>query len=140
MLVAASVAGVLVTNVNDISNSIDAYSGDVADKIDTDVEIISDPGSDAVYNASGDENVTLLVKNTGQKTLAGDGSDLDILLDGEYVATDVLTTTVPVGGGNDPWRRGVVAELEIDRALEIGAHRIVIDANGDREVFEFYVP
>ncbi|OLZ39729.1 flagellar protein G [Natrinema saccharevitans] len=139
MLVAAGVAGTLVTNVNEISNSVEAHSGDVTDKIDTDIEIISDPGSDAVYDSDGSENITLLVKNTGQKTLATDESDLDVLVNGTYVSSDEFTVTVRDGGSQ--WRSGTVAQLEIDRSLATDAeHRVVVTINGAEEVFEFYVP
>lgn len=139
MLIAAAVAGTLVTNVNEISNSVETHSGDVTDKIDTDIEIISDPGSDAVYNSDGAENVTILVKNTGRKTLATDGGGPDVLVNGTYVERDALTVTVRDGGGQ--WRPGTVAQLEIDRSLATGAeHRVVVTINGAEEVFEFYVP
>ncbi|MGQ3411291.1 flagellar protein G [Natrinema sp. LN54] len=138
MLVAAGVAGTLVTNVNELSNSVDTQSADVTDKIDTDIEIISDPGSDAVYNSDGAENVTILVKNTGQKTLADDGTGLDVLVNGSYISDEAMTVTVQDGGG--PWRRGTVAELEIDQSLATGEeHRVKVTVNGAEEVFEFYV-
>ncbi len=138
MLVAAGVAGTLVTNVNDISNSVETHSGDVTDKIDTEIEIISDPGSDAVYDSDGDENVTILVKNTGRKTLATDGGNLDVLVNGTYVGRDEFTVTVLDGG---QWRPGTVARLEIDRSLATSAeHRVVVTVNGAEEVFEFHVP
>jgi len=138
MLVAAGVAGTLVTNVNDLSNAVDSHSGDVTTEIDTDIEIISDPGSGAVYNANGEENVTLLVKNTGRATLAADSTTLDVLVDGVYVSSDAFTVTVQEGG---PWRDGAVAALEVDRSLATGEeHRLVVTVNGAEEVFEFYVP
>ncbi|QSX00283.1 flagellar protein G [Haloterrigena alkaliphila] len=141
MLVAAGVAGTLVTNVNEISGSIDTYSGDVRDQIDTDVEIISDPGSDAVYNETdGNGTVSVLIKNTGQKTLSSDASALDVLIDGEYVSNGSATLTVHEGSSS-AWRRGEVAELEIPQTLETGAeHRVVVIVNGDEETLEFYVP
>lgn len=141
MLVAAGVAGTLVANVNDISNSIDTYSGDVKDQIDTDIEIISDPGSDAVYNASGENNISILVKNTGQKTLASDGTGLDILVNGEYVSSESYSLEVHDGtDGSAAWRSGNVAEIQIDQLLDAGEeHRVVVIANGDRETFDFYV-
>lgn len=137
MLVAAGVAGTLVTNVNELSNSVDTQSSDVTDKIDTDIEIISDPGSDAVYDDTAG-TVTILVKNTGQKTLADDGTGLDVLVNGSYVSSGAMTVTVQDGGG--PWRRGTVAALEIDRSLAPGEeHRVQVTVNGAEEVFEFYV-
>jgi len=137
MLVAAGVAGTLVTNVNDLTNSVDSQSGDMTDKIDTDIEIISDPGSHAVYNSSGAENITLLVKNTGRKTLTADSTALDVLVDGSYVSSDEFTVAVTDGG---PWRDGTVAEFEISRSLATGEeHRVSVTVNGAEEVFEFYV-
>ncbi|NUB89720.1 flagellar protein G [Haloterrigena sp. SYSU A558-1] len=139
MLVAAGVAGTLVTNVTEISGSIDTYGGEVKEKIDTDVEIISDPGSDAIYNDTS-ENVSVLIKNTGQKTLASDGSALDVLIDGEYVSSESATFTVHEGS-SDTWRRGEVAELELEQKLEPETeHRIVVIVNGDEETLRFYVP
>lgn len=138
MLVAAGVAGTLVTNVSEISESVDTYGSDVAETIDTDIEIISDPGSNAVYNTSGNENITLLVKNTGAETLAADGSGLDVLVNGRYITDGNLTVTVRDTG---PWRRGVVAELQINQKLATNdEHRVVVIANENREVFQFYVP
>ncbi|WP_126662324.1 flagellar protein G [Haloterrigena salifodinae] len=141
MLVAAGVAGTLVTNVTEISGSIDTYSGEVREQIDTDIEIISDPGSDAIYNESdGNGTVSVLIKNTGQKTLASDGSELDVLIDGAYVSSESATFTVREGS-SDAWRRGEVAELELEQQLEPGTeHRIVVIVNGDEETLRFYVP
>ncbi len=141
MLVAAGVAGTLVTNVNDISGSIETQSGDVREKIDTDIEIISDPGSDAVYDGEG--NVSILVKNTGDRTLSGDGSDLDVLINGEYRTNGEFSTELHGGDADSSaWRSGEVLEIRLDGAdLDSGTeHRIAVLTNGDDETFEFYVP
>ncbi|WP_276255649.1 flagellar protein G [Halomontanus rarus] len=138
MLVAAGVAGTLVTNVNELSSSIDTHSSDVREQIDTDIEIISDPGSGAMYDDSegnGNETITLLVKNTGERTLSTDPAHLDVTVDGRYVSRSELTLSVVDGS---TWREGTVAELEIGEPLETGEHRIVVTTSGDREVFEFY--
>ncbi|ELY65403.1 flagellin [Natronococcus jeotgali] len=162
MVVAAGVAGTLVTAVTDVSSSVSTQTGDTAETIDTDIEIISDAGSDAVYDAEND-TVTLYVKNTGENTLPGDGTGLDVVLDGEYVSSEAYLpgdgtgldvvldgeyvsseAYLPGDGsgieihGDDHWRPGAVAELEIDRALEAGAeHRAVVTINSSRAVFEF---
>ncbi|MCU4751736.1 flagellar protein G [Halobacteria archaeon AArc-curdl1] len=136
MLLAAAIAGTLVANVNDISNSIDTQSSNVQQQLDTDIEIISDAGSDAIYdNDTG--NITLLVKNTGQETLANDGTGIDVLVDGRFVSSNNFEIEVVTG---EVWRRGEVAEIIIEEPLESGEHRVVVDVGGDREVFEFYVP
>lgn len=143
MIVAAGVAGTLVTTVTDVSSSVSTQTGNTADAIDTDIAIISDAGSDAVYDEDdegdegdeGDGTVTLYVKNTGEKTLASDGAGLDVLVDGEYVSSDELEIEIH---GDDHWRSGAVAELKIDRTLETGEeHRAVVTKNDSRAVFEF---
>ncbi|SDN20457.1 flagellar protein FlaG [Haloarchaeobius iranensis] len=135
MLVAASVAGTLVTSVGDVSGSIDARSADAAQTIDTEVDIISDPGSEAVYDDS-TTTVTLLVKNTGNGRLPADASKPDVLVDGQYVGAADRTLTVVSGS---EWRSGNVVRLELTADLDPGEHRVVLIVNGDREVFEFYV-
>ncbi|WP_256297666.1 hypothetical protein [Haloarchaeobius salinus] len=134
MLVAASVAGTLVTSVGDVSGSIDARSADAAQTIDTEIDVISDPGSDAVYDGS---TVTLLVKNTGNGRLSADASKPDVLVDGQYVGASDRTLNV-VGGGSE-WMPGDVIRLELTVDLDPGEHRVVVIINGDREVFEFNV-
>ncbi len=138
MLVAAAVAGTLVASVTDISDSIDVHSGDVRDQIDTDIEIISDAGSDAVYDES-EGNITLLIKNTGERTLSTDPGAHDVLVNGEFVTEDGLEFEVV--SDDESWRSGAVVSLEIDGDLEATdrtEHRVVVDVGGDREVFEFY--
>lgn len=142
MLVAAAVAGTLVGSVTDISNSIDVHSSEVADDIDTDIEIISDAGSDAVYD--GGDEITLLVKNTGTSTLSEDPDAHDVLVNGQYI-TGWPEEAIEIKN-DDVWRSGVVAEFTIDLteddAIDAddldGENRIVVDVGGDREVFEFY--
>ncbi len=140
MIVAAGVAGTLVTTVTDVSSSVSTQTGNTADAIDTDIAIISDAGSDAVYDEDDEDDgddgtVTLYVKNTGEKTLASDGTGLDVLVDGEYVSSDELEIEIH---DDDHWRSGAVAELEIDRTLETGEeHRAVVTKNDSRAVFEF---
>lgn len=130
--IAVTVSGAMVESVSDISESIDQRSVDVAKSIDTDVEIISDAGSDAVSNGT---HVTLLVKNTGEGTLPAEAEELDLLLDGQYV--DPASVSVSVIGGGD-WREGNVTRVVIERSLDAGEHRAVVIVNGDREVFRFY--
>ena len=137
MIIAASVAGVLTDTVGRLSGAIDDQGLQVSEDVRTDVEIISDSGSDAVYNASGDDLVVVHLKNTGSETLSVDGTAIDVLLDGRY-ETDVTAALVD---GADSWRPGEVARLTIDRSsdpLESGTdHRLKVVVNGDEEVFEF---
>ncbi|NHN41649.1 flagellar protein G [Halorubellus sp. JP-L1] len=135
MIIAASVAGTMVTNVAQVSDAIDSRSVDAEQRIDTEIEIISDPGSSAVYD-DGSTTVSLLVKNTGANTLPAEPGKVDVIVDGEYVSASAQTFFVL---DETSWRTGTVVRLEIDRSLDPGEHRVVLVVNGDREEFTFYV-
>lgn len=132
LVVAASVAGTFTNEVQRLSGALGDRGLDVSKQIRTDVEVISDADAGNVYNASNEENVTVLVKNTGSRNLAGDPHELDVILDGEY-QTD-LSVTVIGGGG---WGVGTVARVEINQSLDPGDHRVKLIVNEDEEVFEF---
>lgn len=130
--VAAAVSGTMVETVTDISDSFDEQGADVERQIDTDIEIISDSGSGAVYDGT---NVTVLVKNTGARTVATE--EMDVLLDGRYVAGADYETTVVGGGG--AWVEDAVVRLEMTASLDAGDHRVLVVVNGQREVLRFHV-
>ncbi len=138
MLVAATVAGTLVVSVTDVSASIDDYSGELSEEIETDVTVISDAGSDAVYD---DDELTLLVKNTGERTLSTDPEVHAVLINGQYADTADVSIADPTGG-EVSWQSGDVVEITVDDASEngyvSGENRVVVDVGGDREVFEFH--
>jgi len=135
LTVALGVATTLTTNVADISNSIGERGGSVSGDIKTDVEIISDGGApDSIYNDTSG-NVTLLVKNTGQKTLPADGSQLDVLIDGRY--TTVANATVVGRPNGSTWGPGEVLRVTLSSPLDPGPHRIKVIANGDSSTLRF---
>jgi flagellar protein FlaG len=139
LLVAASVAGTLIVSVEQVSDSVDQQSKDLTQQIDTELTVISDPASNAIYDDGGDDGdptLTLLVKNTGQNTLETEGSNVDVLLGGQYQSNP---ETEVVSGG-ERWSSGAVAEVTVtlDEELESGDHRITVLANGNRTTFEFY--
>ena len=134
MVIAAGVAGTMVDSVSGVSEALDSRSVDVARDIETEVEVISDPGSGAIYD-DGATEVTLLVKNTGSRTLPASADALDLLVDGRYV--DPADVSVSVVGGSE-WRRGAVLRVRIDRSLGGGEHRVVVMVAEDREVLTFY--
>lgn len=132
ILVAASVAGTMTTGVNRLSESLGDRSIDVSDEIRTDIEIISDPGSNAVYDAE-NGTVTILVKNTGSSRLDHDSSSFDVLVDGSY-QTNLSTSVI----GGETWGVGDVTRLVVsDVPLTSDDHRVVVIVNDDREVIEF---
>ena len=67
LLVAASVAGTLIVGVEQVSDSVDQQSEDMTQQIDTELTVISDPASNAIYDGDsenegdGDPTLRLLV-------------------------------------------------------------------------------
>ncbi|WP_324665498.1 flagellar protein G [Haloarcula sediminis] len=130
MMIAASVAGVFTSSIGQLSGAISEQGFDVSSDVRTDIEVISDSGSDAIYDSG---TITLYVKNTGTERLAADPGVLDILVNGQFV-TDYSVTRAD---GDGAWQPGTVVRLEIQQSLDAGDHRVQITVNGDEEVFEF---
>lgn len=135
IVIAASVAGTLTSEVDRVSDAISAKSLDVAGEIRADAEIVSDAGAQ-VYNRSGDENVTIHVRNTGASDLPAESGTFDVLLDGAYVTG----VNVSVVGGGETWHRGDVVRLEFSPTEPLDPdtdHRLKLVVRGDEEVFRF---
>ena len=136
LLIAASVAGTFTQGVQRLSSALGDRSIDVSGDVRTNVEIISDPASGAVYDAAAGENgvVTLLVKNTGSRDLEASSDQIDVLLDGRYQTG--LTLEVVDGPA---WTVGNVVRITIPlaRTLGDGDHRVKIIVRGDEEVLQF---
>jgi len=133
MAIAASVAGVFTSSIGELSNAVSEQGLDVSSDVRTDVEIISDSGSDNIYDDSS-ETITVHVKNTGSETLAPVPGQMDLFVDGVFASN--YTVTLEPDGGNS-WRPGGVVRIDIDRTLNSGDHRLKLVVNGDEEVFEF---
>lgn len=139
LVVAAGVAGTLVTEVDRVSQSVSHHGDEVSETIETDIEVISDTGSDAIYNSSGNENVTVLVKNTGSRNLVADSRAVDVLVDGVFIPPSNFTIERADASDERSWERGSVVAIEIDRALEPGDHRVTVRVNGNEAVLQFRV-
>ncbi|WP_158056504.1 flagellar protein G [Halorussus halophilus] len=137
LLIAASVAGTFTSGVQRLSSALGDRSVDVMEDVRTDVEIISDPGSSAVYDGDGEGNVTLLVKNTGRRDLEAENDKIDVLIDGKY-QVDVTLTVVD----GQYWTVGNVVKVEIDPAqtLANGDHRVTVIVNEDTQTLRFRTP
>jgi flagellar protein FlaG len=133
MAIAASVAGVFTSSIGQLSNAVSEQGLDVSSDVRTDVEIISDSGSDTIYDENPD-TITIHVKNTGSETLSPTPGQIDVFVDGAF-ASDYTVTLEPDGGNS--WRPGDVVRIEIAQSLADGDHRIKLIVNGDEEVFEF---
>jgi flagellar protein FlaG len=131
--VAAGVSGALVTTVDGISDSLDERGASVSAAIETDIEVISDPGSDAVYDSG---TVRLLVKNTGERPLPAGATGVEVLVDGRYVPSSEYSVTVLDG---DEWRDGAVVRVTASRVLSAGSHRATVVVGSERETVRFRV-
>lgn len=134
MLIAVSVAGTFTESVGRLARDIVAQGTQVTEEVRTDVEIISDGGSDAVYDEA-TTNVTLLVKNAGTNALAPEVSTIGLYVDSRY-QSDFEVTLVTDGS---TWEPGGVVRVETDTdvAPDTGLHRARVIVNGDRETLTF---
>lgn len=133
IVVAASVAGVLTSEVGRLSSAIDDRGVDLSHDIESDFEVISDAGSDSCcYDGT---NITLLVKNTGSRDLPTDTNQIDVLVDSTY-DSHVNVTVLE----DSDWNPESVARLNVtESGLDAGDHRVKISIKSDEEVFEFRV-
>ncbi|KKF39881.1 flagellar protein G [Halorubrum saccharovorum] len=146
LVIAAGVVGTITTGVDRVSAAVDDAGLDATETLRTDVTIISDANA-GVYDAT-EENVTLLIKNTGTYRLAPDGSDLDVVFDGQYVGPSAINGKLVSADAGAAWSRGDVLRLTIDtgqladtptNGLADGDHRVFVTVNGDEELFQFRV-
>jgi flagellar protein FlaG len=145
LVIAAGVVGTITTGVDRVSAAVEDAGLDATEQLRTDVTVISDANA-GVYNASGDENVTLLIKNTGTYRLRPDGSGVDVVFDGSYVRRSAVEGELVSAGDGAAWSRGDVLRLTIDvnqldgtsDGLDPGTdHRVYLTVNGDEELFQF---
>lgn len=139
IVVAAGVAGTLVTEVDRVSQSITEQSDGMSEQIETDIRIISDTSSesDAIYNDT-EDNVTLLVKNTGDVELTASADSIDLLIEGRFITSENVTVEV-IEGENATWSPGSVVRIEADTgSIDVdGRTRISVTANEDEAIVQF---
>jgi len=139
IVIAAGVAGTLTSEVGRLSGAIDDIGIDLSQDIRTDIEIISDEGSESggTNTAFDSGNLTLHVKNTGSRNLPASSDSVDVFVDGQYEST----VTVTVVDGTE-WDVDDVVRLEIETTLtgsDTGDHRVKVVVGSDEEVFEFRI-
>lgn len=137
MVIAASVAGVFTSSVDELAGAIDDQGLQVSDDVRTSIEIISDSGSDSIYNDSSNE-VTILVKNTGTTQLTPESGQIDVLVNGQFQTAD--SVAVELLGTGQQWSESEVVRLTIsEQELDEGDQRVKVIVNGDEDVFQFRV-
>ncbi|MFQ3285411.1 MAG: flagellar protein FlaG [Natronomonas sp.] len=134
IVVAAGVAGTLVTQVDRVSTSISDQSEAAEERIDTDIRIISDTGSDAIYNST-NSNLTLYVKNTGGTELTPEAGSIDLLVDGSFISGKTVTR---VNANNpDRWPPGTVVEVTVNGITISGDTRATVSVRENEDTIRF---
>lgn len=137
ILVAASVVGVFTDSISQVSEAIDQRGMSVSENVRTDIEIISDSGSTAVYDEQ-DNAITIHIKNTGSERLTARADQIDLFVNGKYQSPDDMEVTLV--GGATTWGPGEVAKVRIlDQGTLTGDQRVKVIVNQDEEVFEFHI-
>ena len=134
IVVAAGVAGTLVTQVDRVSTSIVSQNEDVEERIDTDIRIISDTGSDAIYDNDNEGNLVLYVKNTGGTELTPDAGSIDVLIEGSFNSPDTVSR---VDGQNDRWPPGTVIEVTVEGIDISGDTRVTVSVRENEDTIRF---
>jgi len=137
IVVAAGVAGTLVTQVDRVSTSIVNQNEDVEERIDTDIRIISDTGSDAIYDNNDNDDLILYVKNTGGTELNIAEDDIDVLIEGSFNSPDTVERvdddTV------DRWPPGTVIEVTVNDVTISGDTRVTVSVRENEDTIKFSV-
>jgi len=132
IVVAAGVAGTLVTQVDRVSTSIVSQNEDVEERIDTDIRIISDTGQpDSIYDGG---DLTLYVKNTGGTELTPDTGSIDVLIEGSFNSPDTVSR---VDGQNDRWPPGTVIEVTVEGIDISGDTRVTVSVRENEDTIRF---
>jgi outer membrane protein assembly factor BamB len=132
VIAALGIAGTFVETAGHVSNALDERGDRVGGDVGSDLEIISDPGTGAVWNGSADR-VTVLVKNVGQGRLSADPDAVDVLVDDAPVTNE----SIALVGSADGWYPGEVVRIRFDRSLPDGRHRLSVSAGGATDYLRF---
>ena len=128
LVVATSVAGVLLHSVYSISSGIRSREQTLTDQLKTDIEILNDP------NSMPNNPVLIYVKNIGSTTL--DQNRTDILLDGQLRDSADITLVNSTGY----WAPLEVIEISINTTLASGDHYVkVVTENGVEDSMNFRI-
>ncbi len=134
MIIAASVAGMMYTNVNAVLNATQSASNTLSSQIKTDITIINDP-----ENIPKSGNVyTFYVKNTGKSILTTEL--VSVLVNGVYIPDEDVQKTV-IGDGTTTWQPTDVLQLDINYpGMPSGDNYLrVITENGVDDFLEFTI-
>ena len=141
MLVAASVAGLLTTTVEDISDAIEEQGFSTSDDIRSDITIINDPAA-GVYDEENGGELTLYVKNTGSTELPTNSDNIDLFINGIFTPIDEdngdSIEVLPEDEESTVWGRNDVVRITIVDANDYvgdGQNRVKLVVSGAEDIF-----
>lgn len=147
ILVAAGVAGTLVTTVGDISSSAETQGDAISNSINTEIELLNDGRGSNFYqenvvNREGEEVdglITLYARNTGSTMISQDLTRINVLVNGQLITSDGLEITSVNGGDPDVWVQDEVIEINISLSepLEGSENRVTVSVDGSERAIEF---
>ena len=125
MLIAVGVVGVIHSNINVISQSVNIASDALSDQILTDIIIINDPANIPHVNGV----YTFYVKNIGSSTLSIE--HITVLINGAHIQP---TSIKVINSIESTWKVTEVVQIEImhnmtgDNTIKIITERGVVDS------------
>lgn len=143
ILVAAGVAGTLVTTVSDIANSAETQGNEITNSINANIELLNDGGGDKFYTettADPAAQITVFVRNVGATPLIKEPSEVDVLVNGLFIDSSALEiTSVDGDDGQRAWVEGEVIRVDIELADELtgSRNRLTVAASGAERSLEF---
>lgn len=137
IVVAAGVAGTLVTQVDQVSSSITDQSEDIENRIDAEIEIISDTGSPASIYDDANGELTLYVKNTGNSELPARPAEVDVLIEGSFNTPENVTLVSDA----QRWDSGTVVEITVNTTLPADTStRVTVAVEKNEDTIRFRTP
>lgn len=140
IVVAAGVAGTLVTTVGEISTSAETKGDAITESIDADIELLNDGGGADFYTESnGNANITVYVRNTGTTTLSENPDELDVLVNGLFVQNSSLNITSMNRNNGQAWAEDEVIEIQISLGEQLSGsgNRLTVSTKGTERSLEF---
>lgn len=131
VVVSTITASIVITSSDTLSNVIYDKTQNQEEKLLTDISIISDVSANSIYNSNTDD-ITLLVKNTGDISLNQD--DITVLVNGEFTTiqnTEILDDT------DNKFEPGNVLRITLNKNLPQGENQVLIEINGVKKRLVF---
>jgi flagellar protein FlaG len=133
ILIVTAVAGAIVGQFQSVTSALEESGETASDELQSDLEIVDDPGAaTSIYDDRTDE-LTVHVENTGSRALPADPEAIDLLVDGEY-HTDVDVTLLD----DSRWQPGSTVRLTTGLDLDENATlRVIVRVDGAEDTLVF---